>query len=211
MTLKLITLPPDRKESFQCHYEPMFDPSYCDRLDQVPQHVWDHLPKDSFLWDQDVIPGFKDAVISYWQACLTTARRLIKLIALALDLPADYFDCFTTYPGADFALNFYPGHGDHPVEDLDEVGIGAHTDLQILTLLWQDEHKGLQVLNKQNEWVFAPPIGGTLVVNIGDFLMRLTNDRLKSTVHRVLQHGKEDRYSIPFFFGTTVPFICKHN
>jgi isopenicillin N synthase-like dioxygenase len=49
--------------------------------------------------------------------------------------------------------------------------------------------------------VFAPPIPGTFVVNIGDFLMRLTNDRLKSTVHRVKQNGKFDRYSSAFFFG----------
>jgi hypothetical protein len=73
--------------------------------------------------------------------------------------------------------------------------------LQILTLLWQSEGRGLQILNPENEWIFAPPIPGTFVVNIGDFLMRLTNDRLKSTVHRVKQNGKLDRYSFAFFFG----------
>lgn len=140
----------------------------------------------------------------YYRSCLCLARRLIRIIALALDLEEDYFDKYVTYPGGDMGLVFYPGHGDRLVKDLEEVGIGAHTDLQILTLLWQDEHRGLQVLNNENEWIFAPPIPGTLVVNIGDFFMRLTNDRLKSTVHRVIQHGKEDRLSMPFFFGKVV-------
>lgn len=98
------------------------------------------------------------------------------------------------------ALNFYPGHGNVPIADPEEVGLGAHSDLQIFTILWQSD-RGLQVLNKDNEWVWALPVPGTLVVNIGDFLMRLTNDRLKSTVHRVVQHGEVDRYSMPFFFG----------
>ncbi|RSL43453.1 hypothetical protein CEP51_016360 [Fusarium floridanum] len=191
----------DRKEVFNFHYEPEFDPAHENRLTQVPQRVRDHIPKDSFIWEPVGVEGFKDHVLAYWKACLATARKLIRLIALALRLDEDYFDSYTTYPGGDFALTFYPGHGDQKVEDPDEVGIGAHTDLQILTLLWQDQNKGLQVLNAQNEWIFAPPIPGTLVVNIGDFLMRLTNDRLKSTVHRVIQHGKDDRYSMPFFFG----------
>jgi isopenicillin N synthase-like dioxygenase len=163
--------------------------------------VRDHIPKDKGIWEPIGVDGFQESVLTYWAACLATARHLIRLIALALDLPEDYFDQFTTYPGGDFALTFYPGHGEAPIENPDEVGVGAHTDLQILTLLWQDQNKGLQVLNSQNEWIIAPPIPGTLVVNIGDFLMRLTNDRLKSTVHRVVQHNKDDRYSMPFFFG----------
>ncbi|KAH8665430.1 hypothetical protein BGZ61DRAFT_366746 [Ilyonectria robusta] len=191
----------DRKENFNFHYKPEFDPTHQGRLSQVPQKVQDHIPKDDIIWKGLSVPGFQDALIAHWTSCLTLARGLIRVVALALDLPESYFDKFTTYPGGDFSVNFYPGHGDAPIEDPDEVGIGAHTDLQILTLLWQDEHKGLQVLDNNNEWMCAPPIPGTLVVNIGDFLMRLTNDRLKSTVHRVIQHGKEDRFSIPFFFG----------
>ncbi|KAJ3539254.1 hypothetical protein NM208_g5565 [Fusarium decemcellulare] len=193
--------PANRKESFSFHYKPEFDHLHKNHLSAVPSKVWDSLPKDDAIWEFQNAPGFQEALVSHWTTCLQLARNLIRVIALGLDLPEDYFDKFTTYPGSDFAVNFYPGHGDQVVEDLEEVGIGAHTDLQIFTLLWQDEHRGLQVLNNQNEWIYAPPVPGTLVVNIGDFLMRLTNDRLKSTVHRVIQHGKEDRFSIPFFFG----------
>jgi isopenicillin N synthase-like dioxygenase len=171
----------------------------------VPEEVTEHLPKDSYIWKDVGLPGFQDDVITYWRNCLTLARRLIRILALGLDLPEEYFDNVTSYPGGDMTVNFYPGHGDTPVEGRDEVRLGAHTDLQILTLLWQSEHKGLQILNSRDEWVFAPPIPGTFVVNIGDFLMRLTNDRLKSTVHRVEQHGVHDRLSMAFFFGRTGP------
>ncbi|KAK1975502.1 hypothetical protein LZ30DRAFT_754081 [Colletotrichum cereale] len=195
----------DRKEAFMCHYEPEFDPLHEGDLNQVPEHVRQHLPKEDFDWVDEgssaVFPGFKSSVLAHWRACLALSRRLIRVIALALDLPEDHFDPLTTYPGGDFAINFYPGHGDQPVQDPDEVGVGAHTDLQILTLLWQDGHRGLQVLNGAGEWMWAPPVRGTFVVNIGDFFMRMTNDRLSSTVHRVIQHGREDRISMPFFFG----------
>lgn len=69
------------------------------------------------------------------------------------------------------------------------------------TILLQDDTGGLDVLNANAEWVPAPPIPGTFVVNIGDFLMRLTNDRFLSTVHRVKNVSGRDRYSMPFFFS----------
>lgn len=67
---------------------------------------------------------------------------------------------------------------------------------------------GLQVLMNDGQWVKAPPIPGTFVVNIGDFLMRLTNDRFKSTVHRVHMRTSVDRYSMPFFFGFNPNETC---
>ncbi|KAF7552316.1 hypothetical protein G7Z17_g4389 [Cylindrodendrum hubeiense] len=150
----------DSKETFNFHYEPAFDPLYQGRLEDIPEEVTKHLPKDGFVWQDLGVPHFQNDVLEYWRACLSLARRLIRIIALALDLPEDHFDAVTTCPGADMAMNFYKGHGDVPIEDLEEVGLGAHTDLQILTLLWQDEHRGLQVLNSQSEWVFAPFIPG---------------------------------------------------
>ena len=90
----------------------------------------------------------------------------------------------------------------------DDVGLGSHTDLQCFTLLWQDSVGGLQVLTKSGQWVNAPPIPGTFVVNIGDFFMRLTNDRFKSTVHRVYNKTTSGRYSMPFFFGFNPNETC---
>ncbi|KAB5584996.1 hypothetical protein GE09DRAFT_1233185, partial [Coniochaeta sp. 2T2.1] len=189
----------DRRESFNLHYEPRFDPLHQEHLDDIPQAVGDHIPKDDYIWNDVGLPNFRPQLITYWQCCLSLARRLVRILALGLDLPEDHFDKVTSYPGGDLTCNFYPGYGDDPLQG--EVELNAHTDLQILTLLWQSEGRGLQILANEIEWVFAPPIPGTFVVNIGDFLMRLTNDRLKSTVHRVKQRGKEDRYSMAFFFG----------
>ncbi|CAG7967866.1 unnamed protein product [Penicillium nalgiovense] len=68
---------------------------------------------------------------------------------------------------------------------------------------------GLQVLSASDEWLDARPIPGTLVVNIGDFLQRLSNNRFKSTVHRVYNRQPTSRYSMPFFLGFNPDSVCK--
>jgi isopenicillin N synthase-like dioxygenase len=181
------------------HYELEFDTNHENRLHKVPEDVRNHIPKDGNIWDTVGVEDFQPTLLAHWKGCLDVTRHLVSLIALSLGLSEDYIDSVTAYPGGDSSILLYPGHGKDVIEDLDEVGIGAHTDLKILTLLWQDGNKGLQLLNQESEWVFAPPISRTFLVNIGEFLKRLTNDRLKSTVYRVIRHGKDDRYSIPFF------------
>lgn len=89
-----------------------------------------------------------------------------------------------------------------------EVGLGSHTDLQCFTLLWQDMTGGLQVLNNEGQWIKATPVKDTFVVNIGDFLQRLSNDKFKSTVHRVFNRAPVDRISMPFFFGFNFNETC---
>jgi isopenicillin N synthase-like dioxygenase len=141
---------------------------------------------------------------------LFLARRVTEIFALALDLDGNYFDHFlplTTYPGADLVFNYYlPVSGD--VGKLKEneamafdVGLGSHTDLQCFTLLWQDMIGGLLVLKRSGEWIKATPIKSTVVDNIGDFLMRMTNDKWQSTVHRVeVNKTSKPRVSMPLFF-----------
>ena len=102
---------------------------------------------------------------------------------------------------SDGVFNYYPKMTEAEVAASEDVGLGSHTDLQCFTLLWQDMIGGLRVLNKDGQWIKATPIEGTIVVNIGDYLMRLSNDRFKSTVHRVYNRSTVDRYSMPFFFG----------
>jgi isopenicillin N synthase-like dioxygenase len=163
---------------------------------------------EQHLWSSTAhLQGFKSDVLAYWRACLILARQLLPIFALSLDLPEDYFAQVTTYPGADGVFNFYPQALDSSTSSSSDVGLGSHTDLQCFTLLWQDMHGGLQVLNNKHEWVWATPIEGTFVVNIGDFLSRLTNDRYRSTIHRAYNRGicNEDRISMPFFFGMSVP------
>ena len=122
------------------------------------------------------------------------------MFALSLDLAEDYFDSRTTYPGADGVFNYYPTTTEAETAN-NAVGLGSHTDLQLFTLLWQDMTGGLQVLKRDGQWIKATPVEGTIVVNIGDFMMRLCNDLYVSTVHRVYNRSSVDRVSMPFFFG----------
>lgn len=140
------------------------------------------------------------------------ARKIIRIFALALDMPEDYFDAVTTSPGADGLYIHYPPAPANTLEENNanvDVGIGSHTDIQCVTLLWQDMSGGLQVLSASDEWLDARPIPGTLVVNIGDFLQRLSNNRFKSTVHRVYNRQPTSRYSMPFFLGFNPDTVCK--
>ncbi|KAI9731816.1 MAG: hypothetical protein M1818_007681 [Claussenomyces sp. TS43310] len=190
----------DINESMAWRYEPQYDPDPKDPT-QVPEEVKPWIRGEQFVWDGTAhLPSFKEDVLAYWSACLTLARRLVRIFALSLDLPEDYFDSRTTYPGADGVFNYYPVSTEEE-KDANSVGLGSHTDLQLFTLLWQDEVGGLQVLNKQGQWIKAIPREGTIVVNIGDFMMRLCNDIYKSTVHRVYNRANVERVSMPFFFG----------
>ncbi|KAJ1547508.1 hypothetical protein HK405_005664, partial [Cladochytrium tenue] len=134
-----------------------------------------------FVWDSTSnLPELKEFVIAYWRACLRFARSLIRAFALSLDLPEDFFDSRFKYPDANLTCNYYPSLEAKPptsAQERLEVSIGSHTDFQLFTLLWQDEVGGLQVLNRQGQWINAKPIEGTLVVNIADYMQRITNDR----------------------------------
>jgi len=85
--------------------------------------------------------------------------------------------------------------------DQDQLGCGKHTDYECFTLLSQSNQSGLQILNHHGEWINALPIPNTFVVNIGDLMQRWTNDRFKSTIHRLINTSGTHRYSIPDFFG----------
>ncbi|KAH6670867.1 2OG-Fe(II) oxygenase superfamily protein [Plectosphaerella plurivora] len=193
----------DLKEGFSFRYDPKYDPQTKD-LSATPEDVKKWLRHEDFMWEgTSHLPGFKDDLIAYWQSCLTLARNLIKIFALALDMPENYFDDVVT----DSVCNFYPKNT-APENSTIDVGLGAHTDLQCFTFLWQDSVGGLQVLTKEGQWLKVPPVEDTFVVNIGDFLMRLSNDRFKSTVHRVYNYAPVERYSLPFFFGFNFNETC---
>jgi len=135
----------------------------------------------------------------------------VRIFALSLDLEEDYFDSRTTYPGSDGVFNYYPPRTEEETRN-NSVGLGSHTDLQLFTLLWQDMIGGLQILNNEGQWIIVTPIEGTIVVNIGDFMMRLCNDTYKSTVHRVYNQSTGERVSMPFFFGKiNQNYIAKAN
>lgn len=143
------------------------------------------------------LPEFVAVCEEYHSAMMKLARKLISGIALSLGLPADYFEKLQRKPITIQRLLHYPSQNG-PVSQ-EEIGIGAHTDYGFLTILSQDAVGGLQVRNRAGEWVSAPPVEDTFIVNIGDLVQTFTNDRYTSTVHRVINTSGTERYSIPFF------------
>ncbi|PSJ58906.1 isopenicillin N synthase family dioxygenase [Pseudaminobacter soli (ex Li et al. 2025)] len=154
------------------------------------------------------LPSLKPALLS-WQAAVTNvAIRLLKAFALSLEQPEDAFDpIYAGQPNHRMKIARYPGRD----RTGGEQGVGAHKDGGFLTLLLQDEHRGLQV-EYDGEWVDVDPIPGTLVVNIGELLELASNGYLRATVHRVVTPpAGVQRLSVPFFFGArldaTVPLL----
>ncbi|KAL4732003.1 hypothetical protein ACLX1H_001006 [Fusarium chlamydosporum] len=192
----------DKKETFSMRYDTRIDLTH-DCVDDINSN----FNSIDYVWDgTNHLTNFRPVLTKFYQKRLMLARKLIRLFALALELPEDYFDSIITRPGADAVHIHYPGNDD--TEDVD-VGIGSHTDIQCVTLLWQDMSGGLQVLSADDEWLDARPIEGTLVINIGDFLQRLSNNRFKSTVHRVYNRQKTSRYAMPFFLGFNPDAVCE--
>lgn len=184
----------DQKETFCWGYETALDPDFKGNDDKL-------CSDDNAMADDNVWPGspagFQSVIAEYYGEVLRLARRLIRVFAQALDLPADYFDPMVSRPGALGNILHYPPQA--PTADL--IGINAHSDFECFTILAQSPQSGLQVLNPEGEWILAPPVPGTFVVNIGDMLERWSNDIFVSTVHRVINITGEERYSIPVFFG----------
>ncbi|KAH9480673.1 2-oxoglutarate-Fe(II) type oxidoreductase hxnY [Psilocybe cubensis] len=154
------------------------------------------------IWPSETdVPGFRARVMHYYHEAVKLGKMLFPLFAMALDLPDTFFDDKTQHSAALMKLLHYPPQTG-PVDDR-VIGIGAHTDWECFTILWQEHGiQALQVLNSEKKWVDAPPIPGTLVINLGDQFARWTNDIFKSTVHRAINRSGVRRYSIPLFFGT---------
>ncbi|WP_315983419.1 2OG-Fe(II) oxygenase family protein [Aliamphritea spongicola] len=145
----------------------------------------------------DTPTAFRETFERYHGAMMKLAEKLISAIALSLNLPADYFAKLQQNPITIQRLLHYPSQsGDIRQE---EIGIGAHTDYGFLTILGQDNNGGLQVQNRQGEWIDAPPVEDTFIVNIGDLVQTFTNDKYISTMHRVINTSGRERYSLPFF------------
>ena len=145
----------------------------------------------------DYMPHMRDAMTACRDAVATCAARLLRAIAVALSLPADFFDAMYDKPLVRLSANYYPPLP--PGAPPNQFGTSPHTDYGVITLLWQDDRGGLELRRRSGSWHPAPPKPGTFVVNIGDLLARWTNDRFVSTAHRVRNLSGLERLSLACF------------
>jgi isopenicillin N synthase-like dioxygenase len=186
--------PPDLKESF--NGGPLKQPisitdpealAFC-----YAATIWPERPE-----------GFVEAWKAYYASLEDLAARIMRLFAVALDLPESYFEGFIDTPiSALRALN-YPEQLVPPKPG--QLRAGAHTDYGSLTILLpQEGSKGLELMTPDGQWTAVLPVPGAFVINIGDLMARWTNDRWVSTLHRVVNPSPEDggmarRQSLAFF------------
>ncbi|MEQ6896734.1 2-oxoglutarate and iron-dependent oxygenase domain-containing protein [Microbacterium sp. KR10-403] len=157
------------------------------------------------LWPE-ALPELRE-VITDWESRLReVSRRLLRAWAQSLGAEESYFDAHFGEPSTLTKIVRYPGKEDP------SQGVGAHKDSGVLTLLWVEPGKGGLQVERDGEWVDAPPVPGAFVVNIGEQLEYATQGYLKATNHRVISpRFPDDRISVPFFFNPqldrTLPLI----
>ncbi len=162
------------------------------------------------IWPNE-IAGFRNTFEELFHAFEETGQRVLSAIALHLGLRSDWFDRTVKDGNSVMRLLHYP-----PLpSDAEEGAIraAAHGDINTITLLLGAEEAGLQLLNRQGEWMDISPPPGALAVNVGDMLDRLTAGRLRSTTHRVVnpqgEAARRSRYSMPFFLHFRPDFLIE--
>jgi isopenicillin N synthase-like dioxygenase len=160
------------------------------------------------IWP-DEVQSFKSTFLELFDAFDTAGLRILEAIARYLGLAPDYFEDTVSDGNSVLRLLHYPPiPGDGP-----NVRAGAHEDINTITLLLGAEEAGLELLDRDGNWLPVTPKPGELAVNIGDMLQRLTNNVLRSTTHRVVNPPPErrgkSRYSMPFFLHFRPDFLIE--
>lgn len=177
---------PNQNESFFVTHDRA--PDHPDRIAGTPLRAGNYWP--------DHLPGFREGVMAYFHAMNALGQRMLPAFAAALALEADYFaPLFADENHAMLRMLHYPPT---KIEDND-FGAGPHTDNSFLTILARMDVPGLAIRLPSGEWVTPPLIPGTFLVNIGNMMRRMSNDRFLSTPHGVIVEGAQDRYSLAYF------------
>jgi isopenicillin N synthase-like dioxygenase len=167
------------------------------QTDLIPGHRPDDYPPNVEVAE---LPDFNRTGEELFRAFEKSGSILLRAIALHLDLPENYFDAYIKGGNSILRAIYYP-----PITSEPKSAIRAeqHEDINLITLLVGASADGLELLNRENQWIPVSAPEGCLVVNVGDMLQRHTNNRLRSTTHRVVNPPRErwhtERFSIPFF------------
>ncbi|MBE9584983.1 isopenicillin N synthase family oxygenase [Mucilaginibacter sp. JRF] len=173
---------------------------------QIGQTVEDNDPVKDIYPDNvqvDELPEFNAVTLEIYKKLEAIGKQLLRAISVYLNLPEDYFDG-KVHNGNSIlrTLHYFPIADLDAIPD-DAVRAGAHEDINLITLLIGASADGLEVLTREGSWYPVKAHGEDLVVNVGDMLQRLTNNKLKSTTHRVVNPPRElmktSRFSVPFF------------
>ncbi|MCP4769568.1 MAG: isopenicillin N synthase family oxygenase [Gammaproteobacteria bacterium] len=155
-----------------------------------------HPLEQNNRWPQEPA-RLRTEMTRYHEAIEKLAAPLGQCFADALGQAEDFYLTRFARPTSRLKLNHYPPQ-ENP-QRIDNIGVIPHSDSGAFTILWQDDNGGLEVQSKSGEWVVAPPVDDSFVVNIGDILQYWSNGRYSSTQHRVINRYGVDRYSIPYF------------
>lgn len=162
--------------------------------------VWSEYPQNVFPTEY---PAFGELTVQAYQTLEQAGKTLLRAIALYLELPEDYFEDKVKYGNSILrAIHYFPITNPDALPE-GAVRAAAHGDINLITLLMGASAEGLEVLRTDGKWIPITALPDQVVVNVGDMLDRLTNHKLKSTIHRVVNPPREkmgtSRYSIPFF------------
>lgn len=161
--------------------------------------IWQEYPRNVF---PEEIPEFEKYTLQTFRTFENTGKTLLRAIALYLDLPEDYFEAKVRHGNSILrALHYFPL--DPATTPDGAVRAAAHGDINLITLLMGASAEGLEVLRRDGQWIGITALPDQIIVNVGDMLDRLTNHKLKSTIHRVVNPPREklgtSRFSVPFF------------
>jgi isopenicillin N synthase-like dioxygenase len=190
-----VDTPPDLREQF-----------YIGPLDPAPQRL-QRIPAAGTYYQPNIWPeqpaAYRDVFTRYYRVLEALAQELMRIFALALHLDRNYFDTMVDAHFSTLPANLYPQPAGDPLPG--QLRAGAHTDFGSLTILaLNDAAGGLQVKAADGSWRDVSAERGQLIVNLGDMMQRWTNDRWKSTLHRVVnppaqERVRSKRMSIGFF------------
>ncbi|KAL7917019.1 hypothetical protein ACQKWADRAFT_307820 [Trichoderma austrokoningii] len=173
-----------------------------------PQVNTDKFAYDPNMWPKSLGECFRETCMDYLNRIVKLTEEVMRAMAMSLGYDADYFQEFCTDPMCFYKLLCYPPQpsGAHAID----LGMGAHRDFGVITLLLQSDIAGLEIWDEEvKDWYPVPPVKGAYVVNVGNLFEQWTNDKYISNIHRVINRSRKERYSIPFNYNGNPDFVIK--